>query len=121
MIRLPRSASRCWMIGLALAAPIAAAEASPTSGPLDAQVDRAIARLAPEMIEVRHQIHHNPELGYEETATSKLVADRLRALGLEVRTGVAKTGIVALLNGGRPGPVVAVRSYRSALPVTQHS
>jgi len=97
--------------------PALAAPAAP--GPLDAQVDRAVARIAPEMIEVRHRIHQNPELGYEEVATSKLVAERLRALGLEVRTGVAKTGIVAILKGGRPGPVVAVRADMDALPVTE--
>ncbi len=119
MIRRPSLLSWLW---LALAAPAAALGATaghPPAGPLDAEVDRAVARIAPEMVAVRHTIHQNPELGYEEVATSKLVADRLRALGLEVRTGVAKTGVVAILKGGRPGPVVAVRADMDALPVTE--
>jgi len=104
---------------LAPAGVLGAAPPATPAGPLDAAVDRAVARIAPEMIEVRHKIHQNPELGYEEEATSKLVAERLRALGLEVRTGVAKTGVVAILKGGRPGPVVAVRADMDALPVTE--
>jgi amidohydrolase len=86
---------------------------------LHAQIDAAAAKVAPEMIEARHTIHQNPELGYEEVATSKLVADKLRALGLEVKTGVAKTGVVAILKGGKPGPVIAVRADMDALPVTE--
>jgi amidohydrolase len=130
MIRRPLSASLISTIVSAIVSTVVLALGAPAGvfgapapasdvGPLDAQVDRAVARIAPEMIEVRHRIHQNPELGYEETATSKLVAERLRGLGLEVRTGVAKTGIVAVLKGGRPGPVVAVRADMDALPVTE--
>jgi amidohydrolase len=70
---------------------------------------------------VRHQIHQNPELGYEETATSSIVAEELRRLGIEVRTGVARTGVVGILRGGKPGPVVAVRADMDALPVTEQT
>ena len=61
----------------------------------------------------------HPELGNRETRTAKLVADHLRSLGLEVRTGVAHTGVVGVLRGGKPGPVIALRADMDALPVTE--
>src|SRR5208282_6083537 len=82
-------------------------------------VSDAVDRVAPAMIEVRHQIHQHPELSNREFETSKLVAERLRGLGLEVLTGIAHTGVVGILKGGRPGPIVAVRSELDALPVTE--
>jgi amidohydrolase len=96
------------------------------SGPLVAQSDSArvtaaVQRVTPAIVEIRHDIHANPELGNRETRTAALVAERLRGLGLEVRTGVAKTGVVAILRGGRPGPVVAVRADMDALPVTEET
>ncbi|MEO6066369.1 MAG: amidohydrolase, partial [Gemmatimonadales bacterium] len=95
------------------------------TGPLAAQEDPRIRatvdRLTPELVAVRHDIHSHPELGNRETRTAALVADRLRALGLEVRTGVARTGVVGILRGGRPGPVVAVRADMDALPVTERT
>ncbi|MGH7341512.1 MAG: M20 metallopeptidase family protein, partial [Candidatus Rokuibacteriota bacterium] len=71
------------------------------------------------MVQHRRHLHQNPELGNREFETARLVADHLRALGLEVDTGVAVTGVVAILRGGRPGPVVAVRADMDALPVTE--
>ena len=85
----------------------------------DAAVRAAVSREAPAIIELRHQIHQHPELSNREFETSKLVAERLRSLGLEVQTGIAHTGVVGTLRGGRPGPVVAVRSELDALPVTE--
>src|ERR1700740_403912 len=64
--------------------------------PLDARVDAAVLRVAPEAVEVRHRLHQNPELGNREEKTAALVAERLRGLGLEVRTGIAHTGVVAV-------------------------
>ncbi len=84
-----------------------------------ATIDREVERYAADIIELRHQIHQNPELGNREFETARLVADHLRSLGMEVQTGVAHTGVVALLRGGRPGPVVAVRADMDALPVTE--
>jgi amidohydrolase len=71
------------------------------------------------MIEYRHTIHRHPELGNREIRTAKLVADHLNSLGLEVRTGIAHTGVVGVLRGKLPGPVVAVRADMDALPVTE--
>ncbi len=68
----------------------------------------------------RRDFHQNPELGNREVRTAGIVANYLRSLGLEVKTGVATTGVVALLKGAYPGPVVALRSEIDGLPVTEH-
>jgi amidohydrolase len=85
----------------------------------DARVEAAVAKLAPGAIEARHRIHQNPELGNRETKTAEAIAAYLKSLGLEPRTGVGRTGVVANLKGGRPGPYVAVRADMDALPVTE--
>ena len=84
-----------------------------------ARIDKESARVAPAIIDIRHQIHQNPELSNREEKTAALVADYLRKLGLDVRTDIARHGVVALLKGGRPGPIVAVRADMDALPVTE--
>lgn len=74
------------------------------------------------IVELRHRIHENPELGNREFETAALVADHLRALDFDrVETEVAHTGVVGVLEGGRPGPVVAVRADMDALPVTEET
>lgn len=84
------------------------------------KVDQAVERHAPEIIELRHQIHQYPELGNREFETAKLIAAHLEKLGFdEIQTGVAHTGVVGTLRGGMPGPVVAVRADIDALPVTE--
>ena len=85
------------------------------------RLDQEIAKVSPAVTELRHQIHQNPELSNREEKTAALIADYLRKLGLEVQTGVARHGVVALLKGGRPGPVVAVRADIDALPVTEQT
>ncbi len=72
-----------------------------------------------DIVALRRDFHAHPELGYEEVRTSGLVAERLRALGLEVQTGVAETGVIGLLRGGQPGPTVLVRADMEALPVEE--
>lgn len=70
----------------------------------------------------RRDIHQNPELGNREVRTANLVAEHLRAIGLEdVRTGIATTGVTAVLRGGKPGPRIALRADIDALPVTERS
>ncbi len=85
------------------------------------RVEQETAKIAPAIIEIRHQIHQNPELSNREEKTAALIAAYLQKLGLEVQTGVAKHGVVAVLKGGRPGPVVAVRADIDALPVTEQT
>ncbi|MDX1630987.1 MAG: amidohydrolase, partial [Thermoanaerobaculia bacterium] len=82
---------------------------------------RAVAEHAPEAVEWRHHLHRNPELSNREEETAAFVAERLRELGLAVRTGIAHTGVLGVLRGGRPGPTVAVRADMDALPVTERS
>lgn len=74
-----------------------------------------------EAIRMREHIHQNPELGNREFKTAELVAEHLTALGIEIRTGVAHTGVVGVLKGGLPGPVVAIRADMDALPVTEET
>ena len=80
---------------------------------------RRIEQVMPKVVAWRRDIHQNPELGNREVRTAKIVADHLRSLGMEVKTGVAHTGVVGLLRGGKPGPVVALRADMDALPVTE--
>ena len=84
-----------------------------------AEVDRLAAQIEPRVIAHRRHIHQHPELGNREFETSKYVAAQLNKLGLEVRTSVAHTGVVAVLRGARPGPVVALRADMDALPVVE--
>jgi amidohydrolase len=98
------------------------------AGAAQAQADTQRAEVAAladkveeKVIAWRRDIHANPELGNREFRTSKLVADHLTALGLEVKTGVAHTGVVGLLKGGKPGGVVALRADMDALPVTEQA
>lgn len=82
-------------------------------------VDPAVSSVNQEVIELRHAIHQHPELGNLEVKTAALVAQKLKSLGIEVRTGVGKTGVVGVLKGGLPGPVVALRADMDALPVKE--
>lgn len=71
------------------------------------------------VIEWRHDFHQNPELGNHETRTAAIIAKHLKSLGLEVKTGVAVTGVVGILKGDKPGPVIALRADIDALPVEE--
>lgn len=83
------------------------------------QLDTRLEAIQPKMVAWRRDIHRHPELSGQEVRTAALVADHLRALGLEVRTGVGGHGVVGLLKGGRPGKVVALRADMDALPVAE--
>ena len=84
-------------------------------------IDKAISKNLNTIIDLRHQIHQYPELGNREFKTAKLVAEHLRSLGIEVETDIAYTGVVGILKGNKPGPVVAVRADMDALPVTEET
>jgi amidohydrolase len=84
-----------------------------------ARVDSLRREVEPKVIEWRRDIHQNPELSNREVRTARLVAEHLKRIGLAPHTGIAKTGVVALLEGGRPGPTIALRADMDALPVTE--
>lgn len=83
------------------------------------QIDAGTERVMPSVVGWRRDIHEHPELSNHEVRTAKVVADQLTRLGIEVRTGVAHNGVVGVLRGGKPGPVVALRADMDALPVTE--
>ena len=105
-------------LGAALVLP-ATTRAQGTAAQLRAEVDRRTVVVLPKVVAWRRDIHEHPELSYQEVRTSKLVADHLRALGLEVRTDVGGHGVVGVLRGGKPGKVVALRADMDALPVRE--
>ncbi len=82
-------------------------------------IDFRVREVTADVIAWRRDIHQHPELSNRETRTSALVAEHLRDLGLEVRTGIAHTGVIAVLRGGKPGKTVALRADMDALPVTE--
>src|SRR4051812_11088435 len=87
--------------------------------PHDAAISAAADRIEPKVVAWRRDIHQHPELGNREFRTSALVAAHLKSLGIQVQEKVAHTGVVGLLVGGKPGPVVALRADMDALPVTE--
>ena len=77
--------------------------------------------LNQKVIQWRKEIHQNPELSNREFYTAKKVASHMRSLGIEVKTGIAHTGVVGILKGKRPGKVIALRADMDALPVTERN
>ena len=110
---------------LAAAALILSAAASPAvaqvkaADPLAAEIETRMTAVMPKVVAWRRDIHEHPELSTQETRTAALVEKHLRALGLEVQPNVGKTGVIGILRGGKPGPVVALRADMDALPVTE--
>ena len=110
---------------LAAAALILSAAASPAvaqskaADPLAAEIETRMTAVMPKVVAWRRDIHEHPELSNQETRTAALVEKHLRALGLEVQPNVGKTGVIGILRGGKPGPVVALRADMDALPVTE--
>jgi len=88
---------------------------------LEKQVNESAKEIEGQVIEWRRDFHEHPELGNEEIRTAGKVAAHLRALGMEVTEGVAVTGVVGVLKGGKPGPTVALRADMDALPVTERT
>lgn len=83
------------------------------------KIDQKAQSLEPKIVEWRRDFHQNPELGNREFKTAEKITKHLKSLGIEVQTGVAKTGVVGILKGGKPGPVVALRADMDGLPVTE--
>jgi amidohydrolase len=86
---------------------------------LEGKLERSLDSLMKKVVEWRHDLHQYPELSNREFKTSEKVAKHLLNLGLEVKTGIAHTGVVAILKGGKPGPLVALRADMDGLPVVE--
>jgi len=84
-------------------------------------IREAAQRIEPVLIEIRRDIHAHPELAFEEVRTAGVVTRELTRLGIPHQTGVAKTGVVGLIEGGRPGPVLAIRADMDALPIEEQT
>jgi amidohydrolase len=110
-----------WLCALTLAGllPIPS-DAAPQARP-DPRVEQLLAGIQEELVVLRRDLHAHPELARKEVRTAGIVAGEFRKLGLEVRTGLAQTGVLGILRGARPGPVVAIRGDMDALPLTEET
>src|SRR5476651_432376 len=89
--------------------------------PSKAAIAKKTDAIEPKIIAWRRDFHEHPELGNHEVRTAGIIAKHLQSLGIEVKTGVATTGVIGILKGGKPGPVVALRADMDALPVTERA
>lgn len=119
MMRRSPALVTLFIVVLAAASAVQAA-ASPAT-PLEKKIKSLTEKLTPELIAIRQDIHCHPELGNHLPRTSAIVAAYFRKLGLEVRTGYADSGVIGILKGGKPGPVVAMRGDMDALPITEET
>lgn len=108
---------KLYFLALLLYTTIASAQTDAIKSSVAKKADAMQAKL----VTWRRDFHEHPELGNHETRTAGIIASHLRSLGIEVKTGVAKTGVVGLLKGGKPGPVVALRADMDGLPVTERT
>ena len=111
-----------WMLSVLIGLSIFSAPGwaqAPGGSPLSPEIERLAKEMESRMIEWRRDFHQNPELSNREFRTSKIVADHLQKLGLEVKINVARTGVVGILRGQKDSPVVALRADMDALPVTE--
>lgn len=115
MLQLKYGGVGLFAIILLVCSPTATAQPNPWAE----TIDQHSGELEQKVIDWRRDIHANPELSNRETRTAALVAEHLRELGMEVETGVSKTGVVGVLRGEKPGPVVALRADMDALPVKE--
>lgn len=116
MMKLSKS-----VLPLSLGLCLLAAPAVAQHSKLIARANKMADEMAPKVIENRRYYHQYPELSNREEKTAAKIAEQLKAMGIEVETGIAKTGVVGILKGGKPGPVVALRADIDALPVTERA
>src|SRR5678815_1290080 len=109
------------LAGLFLSTLAMSAAADASGGITGAQLDTAAKAIEPKTIEWRRDFHTHPELSNREVRTAEQIAKRLRALGIEVQTGIGTTGVVGLLRGAHPGRTVGLRADMDALPVTEQT
>jgi len=114
---MPRAMNTALAIGLIVVS--AALASGATSPSLEQTIRERTASIETKLIAWRRDIHQHPELGDQEQRTSRLVEEHLRRIGLEVETGVARTGVVGILKGAKPGRTVALRADMDALPVKE--
>ncbi len=88
---------------------------------LQAKLDQQAKEIEPRVIEWRRDFHQNPELGNRELKTGAKIAEHLKSIGIKVQYPVAKTGVVGILEGGKPGPVIALRADMDALPIIERN
>ena len=100
---------------------LAVSAGAQTSSKFQAKIDQQAREMESKIIEWRRHFHQYPELSNREVKTAALVAEHLKKLGIEVQTGIAKTGVIGLLKSGKPGPVIALRADMDALPVTERN
>ncbi len=86
---------------------------------MSASINNSTAKIMPQVVEWRRHLHQYPELSNREFKTAKYVESHLKSLGLEVKTGIAKTGVIGILKGAQPGPIIGLRADMDALPVTE--
>ena len=92
-----------------------------TNPKLQIKISQQAKEIEPKIIEWRRQFHQYPELSNREFKTGSRIAEFLKSLGMDVRYPVAKTGVVGILKGAKPGPVIALRADMDALPVTERN
>jgi hippurate hydrolase len=88
---------------------------------INQRISRSVERSKDELIALRRRLHQHPELAFEEHETAKAVAAYLTKLGIPFRSGVGKTGVVALIDGGKPGPTIGIRADMDALPIHEET
>ncbi len=105
---------------LSAVALLAFGQLNASANPIDQETVKALAEQTdPAVIEWRRHLHQHPELSNREYETSAYIVSQMKALGLEVETGIAHTGVVAILKGDLPGPTIALRADMDALPVAE--
>jgi amidohydrolase len=108
------------LAGFSLSVALPAAQTAGVPATLRQRIDAIATEIRPQLVATRRDLHQHPELGFRETRTAGIVADRLRALKFDdVRTGVGGTGVIGRLSGGKPGKTVMIRADMDALPIQE--